>query len=434
MTDIRVSSIFTRTRKANTRVIVHEGGSRSSKTFSIIQYLIYLALEKRRKITIARAKMTWVRPTVYLDFLDILQNHYKIYNEKNLHRTEMTYTFANGSMFQFIGCDDKQRLHGFKSDIIHLNECIEIGYPDYNQLAMRTTEKIIIDYNPSATVHWIFDKVIPRDDCTFIKSTFLDNPFLEQSIVDEIKRLEPTPKNIKAGTADETLWSVYGLGERAAHKGLIYKVNIVESLPPQELWKKCVYGLDFGFTNDPSTLVQVVMSQGELYLKEIFYARGLVNRSNNDGRSIEEALIKAQIPKDAVIYCDSAEPKSIQELQNAGWYHTRAAVKGPDSILNGIANMKRYTLNVTSDSINLLKETQNYKWVEINGELTNKPIDAYNHALDAARYSVSSEFRLIYEDKYTANNPNQIIKKVVTLQDKIKNMERRANSESYYNS
>jgi len=402
-----------------------------------MQLLIGKALQTKTRTSICRSKLTWVKATVYLDFLDIMQNQFKVYDPRSMNKTELIYTFTNGSTFRFLGLDETQKLHGYKGDILWINEAMECAKSSFTQLAMRTTGKIYIDYNPSAETHWIYDTVIPRDDCTFIKSTYKDNPFLEQSIIDEIERLEPTPGNIKMGTADDTLWKIYGLGERAAHKGLIFSgTEIVKDLPPKEEWKKHVYGLDFGYSNDPSTLCLVVMSQGELYFKEIFYERALVNRKDPkkpQQKSIEQRLEENNIPKNSVIWADSAEPKSIQELNNGGYFNIRPVHKGPDSVINGIQNILRYKTNITEDSINLIKEKNNYKYQENReGKVLNKPVDAFNHCFDAIRYAVSMEFRMIYEDKYKATSPIQNLKKGKTLEEKLKYYESRRNLETAF--
>jgi len=435
--DIKTSNVFTKNRKANTRIIVNEGSSRSTKTYSIAQLLIGLALESKVKITACRSKLTWLKATAYLDFIDVLQNHFNLYDPRSMNRTELIYTFPNGSTFRFLGLDEVQKLHGYKGNILWINEAMECAKGSFTQLAMRTTDKIFIDYNPSAETHWIYDTVIPRDDCTFIKSTYKDNPFLEQAIIDEIERLEPTPANIKMGTADETLWKIYGLGERAAHKGLIFgDTEICKDLPPKEEWKKHAYGLDFGFTNDPTSLSLVVLSHGELYFKQLLYEKGLVNRKDPKmpkQKSIEQRFEELEIPENAEIWADSAEPKSIKDLQNAGWFNLQGADKGKDSIVNGIQNIKRYKTYITECSIDAIKERNNYKWAQDkNDKILNKPVDAFNHFFDSIRYCCSMKFRLVYEDKYKATSPLQRLKKGKTLEEKLKYYESRRRLESTF--
>jgi phage terminase large subunit len=400
-TDVEVSKVFTKIRKAPTRVIVNEGSARSTKTYSICQYLIMRCVDLpapavRLKLTIARKKLTWLKATAMVDFYDILKNNFHLYNPDNENKTDCTYNL-NGCEVAFIGLDEAQKVHGRKQDIVWINEAIEMDEAEYTQLAIRTVDKIILDYNPSMEQHWIYDKVIPRDDCTFIKSTYKDNSFLAPAIKAEIERLEPTPENIKQGTADETSWKIYGLGERAAHKGLIFtKVDIVKDLPPKSEWKKHFYGQDFGFTNDPSVLVQIVLAHGELYFDQIFYERGLTNIKNaeNPGqKSIQQRYEEKQIEKNVHIWADKAEPKSIQDLAGCG-YHINGADKGPDSIKAGIDLMLRYKCHLTERSIDAIKEKNNYKWkIDSSGNPTNDPIDLWNHFWDATRYGCFMELR-----------------------------------------
>lgn len=332
------------------------------------------------------------------DFFEILDTQFHLYNPSSWNKSECIYRFANGSEVSFIGLDEAQKIHGRKQDIFWINEAVEADYKDFEQLIIRTVEFGILDYNPSYESHWIYDKVIPRNDCTLIHSTYKDNPFLSQDIRDEIERLEPTPDNIKQGTADEVSWKIYGKGERAAHKGLILgKVQICKELPPQDEWKRFFYGLDFGFTNDPTSLSQIVYAHGNLYAKELLYKRGLtniINHMNPKQPSIEKAMLDLKIPYNANIWADSAEPKSIADLQNCGWKNLRPTDKGPDSIKAGIDTILRYNFFITEDSPNAIKEKNNYKWKpDSTGEATNVPIDAWNHFWDGTRYAVYMEMR-----------------------------------------
>jgi len=390
--EVRVSRIFMATIKAKTRLIVHEGSSRSSKTYSIIQALITKALERPLKITIARDRFTWCRATVMVDFFDILQNQFGLYNPKNHNKSENVY-HLNGSTFSFIGLDEAQKLHGRKQDIAWINEAIEAEKNSFTQLAIRTTQQVILDYNPSTDSHWIYDTVIPRNDCTFIKSTYKDNPFLPSELRLEIERLKPTPENIEQGTADEVSWKIYGLGERATQRGLIFGDSKIVDAFPEEC-KRLFYGLDFGYTNDPTALIKIGLFRGEIYLQQLIYKRGLTNIINPkrpDQPSIEEYLDQLKIPKDVNIWADSSDPKSIADLQNCG-YNVLAVKKGPDSIKYGIDIMKRYKINITKCSIDLIKERNNYKWKSTkSGDVTNTPVDVFNHGWDAARYGAMME-------------------------------------------
>lgn len=399
---IKATVNFTRLIESNKRVVVFEGSSRSGKTYAILQYLIARALDERLFITVARARLTWLKASVIKDFVEILETQFKSYDADRFNKAESTYTFENRSVISFIGLDVAQKIHGRKQDIVWLNEAIEVSYANYTQLMLRTTGKVILDYNPSSETHWIYEKICNRSDCDFFHSTYKDNLFLSPVVRGEIERLEPTRKNIENGTADETLWKIYGLGERCSPKGLVFPyVTIVSFFPRDEECSKVVYGLDFGYTNDPTTLVKVGLSNNELFLEELIYERGLTNVINPgkvEQESIEGRLRDLGVRLSSHIYADSAEPKSIQELKNAGFYNIEGAQKGPDSVANGIDIIKRYKVNITENSLNLIKEQKNYKWATSrDGVATNKPIDAFNHTWDATRYAVLSG---IYEEDY----------------------------------
>ena len=386
-------------KKKHNRVLVLEGSARSSKTWSICQYLIgEICISNSLKIplsvTVCRERLTWLKSSVLKDFLTVLDS-LKLYRSYFFNKTECIYHLGI-SEITFIGLDEPQKLHGRKQDIFWLNEAIETQFKDFEQLIIRTTRQGILDYNPSSETHWIYDKVLKRDDVAFLHSTYKDNDFLEPAIIQEIERLEPTPENIKAGTADEVSWKIYGLGVRASPKGLIYpEITIVKALPPEEDCKKIFYGLDFGFTNDPTAIVKVALAHGELWIKELVYERGLVNTHNPlkpQQKSIEQRLREIR-PKHK-IWADSAEPKSIQEIKDRG-FSIYGADKGKDSVVNGIDLIKRYKLNVTEDSLNLIKEFRNYKWdTDYNtGEPLNKPIDNWNNGLDSLRYCCLMELQ-----------------------------------------
>lgn len=394
---LKASRVFGQIRAAKTRVIVNEGSSRSTKTFSILQHLILECLNRCIKVTVCREKLVWCKGTVFPDFQEVMTDHFDEWDPDRWNKGEMIYYFPNGSELSFVGVDEAQKIHGRKQDIVWVNEAVEIEYKSFVQLLLRTKEQIILDYNPSYEQHWIYDKVIPRDDCTLIHSTYKDNAFLSDDIVQEIERLEPTPWNIAHGTADEISWKIYGLGERAAHKGLIYgNAQICKALPAPEFRKKHFFGLDFGFSNDPTVLVEACVAHGGIYARQRIYKRGLtniINPGNPKQLSIQGMLIAEKIPKNVAIWADSAEPKSIQDLRNCGW-NVRPAVKGPDSIIVGIETIKRYPFFITEDSVDAIKEKNNYKWKEgRDGELLNEPIDMWNHFMDGLRYGCIMEIR-----------------------------------------
>jgi len=305
------------------------------------------------------------------DFFEILNAH-GLYDETKHNKSDHTYTL-NGNTFEFISLDQPQKKRGAKRHYLFCNEANELTWEDFFQLLVRTEEKIYIDYNPSETHHWLYDKVLNREDCTFIKSTYKDNPFLPDELVKEIERLRET---------DEDYWKIYGLGERGFSKSIIFpRVDMISKIPEEATLIST--GLDFGYTNDPSSLVEVYELEDKLIFNELLYERGLTNSD------IANRMDAFWTDKRRVVFADSSEPKSIEELYRLG-YNVKPCVKGRDSINIGIDLLKRFKLCVTTKSTNLISEFNGYKWQEDkNGYLLNKPMDNNNHAIDALRYAVT---------------------------------------------
>jgi phage terminase large subunit len=326
--------------------------------------------------------MTWTKATVLKDFISICEtNNIPVTPEFNINRPDQTY-YINKGEIAFIGLDEPQKAHGRRQDNLWLNEAMEVSEKEASQLMFRTRKRIFMDYNPSAETHWIYDNVISRDDCDFFHSTMRHNGFLEQSIVDELNRLEQT---------DPIAYKIYNLGLRAVQKGLIF--TNWETVKEMPLGAKMIgYGLDFGYVNDPSALVMVCHLNGELFVDELFYERGLVNvpikdKNGQVQKNISDRMIGCGLRGgyDEII-ADSAEIKSCQELYVTGW-NIKPAHK--PKVTFGLDILLRYKINVTERSVNLIRELKNYKWaVDKDGEpiRPEKPIDDYNHCIDALRY------------------------------------------------
>ena len=295
----------------------------------------------------------------------------------------MTY-ILNGNEFEFISVDEPTKIRGRKRNILFINEANEFHFEDWQQLILRTTERIFLDYNPSDEYHWIYENVLPREDCTFIKSTYKDNPFLDTQTIKEIERLKDL---------DENYWRVYGLGERGVSQQTIFKnYDLVDSIPQNA--KFIAYGLDFGFSADPTAIIEVYRHDLNLYLNEIVYTKGLTNQD------IGKRLTDFNINRQQEIIADSAEPKSIEEIYRLG-FNIKPAKKGADSVKNGIDIMKRYRLKITKKSVNLIKEIRNYKWMQDkNNRILNKPVDAFNHCLDSIRYVCLNKLNVNNSGKY----------------------------------
>jgi phage terminase large subunit len=382
MTKIRVNKVYTHLKRSNKKIVVEQGGTRSGKTYNILLWIIfhYCAKYTGQTITIARKTFPAVRSSVMRDFFDILKQH-ELYNE-DLHNKSNSEYVLNGNLVEFVSLDQPQKIRGRKRDLAFLNEANELTFEDWQQIVFRTNGRIILDYNPSDSFHWIYDRVIPRDDADFYQTTYQDNPFLDATIVAEIERLKQT---------DEHYWRVYGLGERGTNRAQVFQFSTYQQLPPQA--KFLSYGLDFGFTNDPSALVACYQWGDNLYFQEVLYSTNLTNQD------LSQMFTKFEVGRYDEVFADSSEPKSIEELHRMG-FNVKPTAKGADSVNAGIDMLKRYKLHVNGS--NLVKEMENYKWLEDkNGNLLNKPEDKYNHAIDALRYGVWNKLSKPNYGRYT---------------------------------
>ena len=395
--EIITTKVFEVMRTRKEKFIIHEGSSRSSKTYSIIQYLIIKCLEHRNtkqklRILILRARLTWLKATVFNDFKDILINQFDMWDERALNRKDNIYIlFGNEIYFSGLDSEGGQRFHGAKFDYTWFNECIEIDWSSVQQIIMRMPGRGIFDFNPNAPDdHWIFKRILSRKNSICIHSTFGDNPFIQKTIIDEIKALEPTQENISQGTADETMWKIYGLGIRATLKGLIYTNYAFIKQWPTSI-EEFFYGMDFGFSNDPSALIRMGLCEGEVYAQEILYERGLTNIHNPHNPtqiSIEQRFKELNVEKTIPIWADCAEPKSITDIAGIG-YDIRGVRKGAGSVVDGINTVKRFKLNIIEPSVHLASELRKYKWAEDrSGNSLNKPLKVDDHACDCLRYGI----------------------------------------------
>ena len=365
-----VTPLFTANYNEPCRTIVNQGGTSSGKTYCIMQLLFLMGIDKPRVITVVGQDIPNLKRGAYRDAetimaaSDELRRHYPETN-----KADRIIKGVNGTVIEFTSYKDAQDAKNGKRDVLFVNEANGIPYEIFWQLDMRTREKVFIDYNPSARF-WVHEHVIGREGVRLIISDHRRNHFLSQQEHDKIERIE-----------DRELWKVYARGMTGRIMGLIYtNWDIVDDLPPQEEWKLSAYGLDWGFVNDDTALVQVILAHGDLWLDELIYETGLLNPQIAD-RAKAEGLTE----RDTII-ADNAEMKSIAELNGMG-LHVLPCTKGAGSVNNGIDIMKRYRLHITRRSVGLRREVNNYKWkVGKDGEPTNEPTDAFNHALDACRY------------------------------------------------
>jgi phage terminase large subunit len=371
MKTIQTNKVFRHLENSTKRIVIEQGGTRSGKTYNILMWIIfgYALKNKGKTISICRKTYPALRSSAMRDFIDILKT-YELYDESFHNKSNSEYKL-NGNLIEFISLDQPQKVRGRKRDLLYINEANELYYEDWQQLIFRTKERAILDYNPSDEFHFIYDRIKPREDADFFVTTYKDNPFLDNEIIKEIERL----KDI-----DPNYWKIYGLGEVGASQSIIFKINECDIIP--EGAKFLAYGQDYGYTNDPTTMIEVWQRGDDIYLKELLYRTGMTNRD------IHNFMLEKQINNRSEIYGDSAEPKTIEELYRFGW-NIKPATKGQGSINIGIDMLKRYRLNVTKDSINMIKEFRNYKWQEDkNGNVLNSPVDMFNHTIDAVRYAL----------------------------------------------
>jgi phage terminase large subunit len=383
--NVKVSVVFEKNYNAKTKIIVNQGGSRSGKTFSILQLLALVkAFEGTDMVfSIVRKTMPALKASAMRDFFEILKAN-DLYDERNHNKTENTY-LLNGNLFEFMSLDQPQKKRGAKRTYLFINEANELNLEDWIQLSLRTEKQIYLDFNPSMDEHWIYDIVIPRQDCTFIHSTYLDNlKFLPEELVREIENLK---------SVDQNYWRIYGLGEIGQIKGLVFtNWEVMDEYPSECKWTS--YGLDFGFSNDPTALIKVGYSGGDLFLDEMIYSRGLTNQD------IGKWMNQLSITKADEIIADN-QPKCIYEIRLEG-FNIKPTFKGQDSIITGIDIMKRQRFKVTKRSVNLIRELKNYKWKEdAAGNALNVPVDRFNHGIDAVRYVVMNR-NLAYARKSRA--------------------------------
>lgn len=355
------------------RIFVNQGGTSSGKTYCIMQRLISIAVnEPATIITVAGQDLPNLKVGAMRDTETIFSDSEWLQGFFTWNRSDYTIKGQNGSLIEFKSYDGEQDAKNGKRDYLFINEANGITYGIYWQLAIRTRRQIFIDYNPSARF-WVHEQVMGREGVKLIISDHRSNMFLTD---EEHSRIE--------GISDPELWKVYARGKTGSITGLVFShFNVVDELPPREEWKVSAWGLDWGFSADPTALVHLVLAHGEIWTDEVIYRTGMTNPD------IAQAMKEAGLTGRDEIVADSAEPKSIAELNRMG-YFIKPCKKGADSISNGIDILKRYTWNVTRRSAGLRKELLAYKWkTDRNGDMTNQPIDAFNHAIDAVRYAAS---------------------------------------------
>lgn len=385
-------------------IIVLEGSTRSSKTISVVQFLVLRCqMKPGHVVRCFRKDGTTHKDSTIPDLKFVMAQFGEFYGDKKYfdtegkwNKTDKTYTFNNGSTFSFHETKDILKLHGMPCDDAWLNEAMEICEDAWKQIGLRCRKLKILDFNPSFNHHWVFTKVLTRPGVAHFHSTYKDNPFLTPAQVREIEQYDPLVlANVKAGTSDQWHWDVYGLGKRGKVEGAIYKLwSTVTDWPEVHNCQKWGYGLDFGFHPDPAALIECALFQDGLYLREHCYKENLIitkNITRPGEPSIQHEFEAMNMSKEAKIYADCAQPGSIRDLSLCG-YNVVPCTKGPDSVLHGITLCQRYKLYVHHQSMNLQTELEHYRWKQKNdGTWLRDPEDKWNHLLDPMRYWASAE-------------------------------------------
>ncbi len=352
------------------RIKIIQGGTSAGKTYGILPILITKAATfPRTEISIVAETIPHLRRGALKDFLRIMKDTGRYFDER-FNKSLLRYEFANGSFIEFFSADDSSKLRGARRDIIYINECNNVTFESYNELAIRTKKEVFLDFNP-ANEFWVHTELKDEPDADFIILTYKDNEALDKSIIDQIEK-----NREKASTSAywSNWWRVYGLGEIGMLEGVIFSNWKTIDILPKEA-NLIGIGLDFGYTNDPTAIIEIYNYNGQRIINELKYQTGMLNSD-----------IANALPKHVPVYADSSEPKSIEEIKRYG-ITIKGVTKGKDSINYGIDVMQRNEYLVTSNSTNLIKELRAYCWdTDKQGTRLNKPIDTNNHGIDALRY------------------------------------------------
>jgi phage terminase large subunit len=368
---------------------VIQGGTSAGKTFGILPILIDIAARSPKKeISVVSETVPHLRRGAIKDFKKIMQATGRWIDDR-WNESYFIYKFANGSYIEFFSADQETRLRGARRQILYVNEANNIPFESYYQMAIRTSEDIFLDFNPTAEF-WAHTEVLAEDDAELLILTYKDNEALPETTVRDI---ELNREKAKTSTYWANWWQVYGLGQVGSLEGVIFSDwKQIDFLPDEARLLAC--GLDFGYTNDPTALIGMYKWNDQIIFNELIYQTGLVN-------SEIASLIKSMDLFNTVIYADSAEPKSIEEIRRYG-INIVSTAKGRDSINYGISLIQQQPFLVTKPSFNLIKELRNYTWdKDKTGRTLNVPIDVFNHAIDAMRYVAMNKMSNQHRGRYS---------------------------------
>ena len=357
------------------KIQLHQGSARSGKSYALLQFLIVKALSEKLLISVVRKTFPALRTSALRDFKDIMKG-LGIWDDERWMATEKVYTFENDSQIEFFSTDSAEKLKGLKRDLLWVDEANELSHEQFMQLAIRTTGQIFLSFNPSfSPKHYIISELSMRDDSELFITTYKDNPYLPSEQVQFIERYKDT---------NPRYWMTYGLGQFAVNEKQIYEFEIVDEFDFDTAEFVC-FAMDIGYVSDPTALVGIWKSGDRLIINEHVYQKGLIT-----SQILE--MLKGNVDERDILIVDSAEPRLIDEIKRGGFPLARGVKKGKDSIQWGIDLVKQYRLVIPKNNTNLIEELYSYEWVDDgNGGVTNIPIDANNHLLDALRYGVMEQ-------------------------------------------
>lgn len=353
------------------RIRAIQGGTSASKTISVLLLLIDLAQrDKTATVTsIVSESFPHLKRGAMKDFLSIMKEH-EYYDDDRWNKTDSTYTFETGSKIEFFSADQPGKVRGPRRDRLFINEANNVEFETFEQLEVRTKEFVILDWNPT-NEYWFYTDVLnKRDDVDHITLTYKDNEALAPEIV----------RSIELRMNRKGWWQVYGLGQLGEVEGKIYKDwQIIDTIPHEaKLVRK---GLDYGYSNDPSALVDIYSYNGGYIIDELMYQKELSNKQIADTILAGDKVLTV---------ADSSEPKSNDEIKSYG-VNIVGAEKGKDSVLHGIQIVQDQRISVTKRSINVIREYRNYLWItDKDGKILNEPEHAFSHSMDAIRYAIAS--------------------------------------------
>lgn len=387
MVGFQVTTAIKKLHSLKKRKKVVQGGTSAGKTWAILPILIDRAIRNDMlECSVVSESIPHLRRGAMKDFLKIMMLTGR-YRDNQWNRSTLKYTFSNGSYIEFFSVEQPDKLRGARRNVLYVNEANNIPFEAYRQLSIRTNGDIWIDFNPTS-LFWAHKEVVGSKDAEYITLTYVDNEALDDTIISDIEEARD-----KAHISDywANWWKVYGLGEIGSLEGVcIPDWKKIEVIP--EGARLLGYGMDFGFTNDPTTLVGIYKYNDAYIFDEMIYDTGLLN-------SDISSLLK-EMDVSELIYADSAEPKSIAELKSYK-HNITACKKGKDSIKYGINLINQNKVYVTEGSSNLITELQSYTWKkDREGNTLNQPVDNFNHAIDAVRYGLTSLLENPNKGKY----------------------------------